>query len=136
MNAPTPQKPESVTDWHQWVSALAGPVLFAVYFTAVYMFGEFYCRIGLFDFTIGGMSSVALGTLLSTVVTLGLMTYAGFVSFRVWWRTGDKDLPEWEREEEADRARFLGLAGMVTNGIFFVVTIGVAVAAFALRPCF
>ena len=130
-----PHENTPVSSRRQCFRLLAVPIVWMTHFVFLYMVDEFVCKIDFFTTEYFGLSVAAIMILLSTVATLAITGYAGWSSYRIWRSTNVEDQPEWQREREESRLRFMGLSGVLISGMFFLLTVGLAVAVIVLSPC-
>jgi hypothetical protein len=107
-----------------WFMLLSGPVVYIIYFLAVYILGEFGClsefrRVGIF-----GWSAVALGVLFLTLVAALITLGMAILSFIRWrgFRLGS--------EQDRGYPRFMTFVGTWLNGLFTVVILMTSVPMF------
>ncbi len=67
-----------------WLIFVSGPVIYSVYFLAVYVLGEFGCLAGIQQISLLGLNPVWLGIVVLTVAAVLVMLSIGIVSFRRW----------------------------------------------------
>lgn len=108
---------------------LLSPVIWGVYFTAVYLLIEAACSIGLLrDFV------VSL-TLILMVPTLGLVLFAGYKSQQLQ-NAETTIIADPESEENIEETlRFAARVGLWLSGLFVILTLGVGTTALVLQPC-
>jgi hypothetical protein len=96
-----------------WFSLLGGPIVYSVYFMAVYFLGEVACRVALGGVTLFGLNGISFWTAILTVVAALIAAYGGFTAYRNWQRTRrDED----QRLEES--ASLMAFIGMWLSGLF------------------
>ncbi|MCA9973927.1 MAG: hypothetical protein KC425_27130 [Anaerolineales bacterium] len=103
----------------QWLGFIASPVVWTVYFVTVYVLDEAACKL-----TLLAPTAVFPITSLLTLLTLGIIAYAGALAYRAW-REGDDE----------GSGRFLGWAGLLLCALFALVTVATWGAAWVLMPC-
>ena len=95
-----------------WIRWLAGPVVWTVYFMAVYLLVEAACELVVVTET-----AVFPITLVLTVITLALIAAAGYQSWH------------------SDRDNFANKGSIFLNALFFFLTLAVIVSVWVLTPC-
>jgi hypothetical protein len=77
------------------------------------------------------MTLIRLATLL---FLLGVLM-ATLVCWREWNRLGGTSPPPERERDEVGRTRFLGLLGMMSGALFFLIILGQGIATFMINPC-
>lgn len=67
-----------------------------------------------------------------TLLTLGIVLFGGFLSWRVWQQTGKKQVKE---NPTLARSYFLGVVGMFASLLFTLVIIAQWLPGFFFNPC-
>ena len=113
-----------------WFLFLAGPVIYAVYFLAVYTLGEFGCLAGIQQVNVLGVSSIHVGVVLLTILAAFATISVGTLAYRRWRRyhTGPAAPDE-------DDPKFMLFEGTWLNGIFTVVIVATAVPMLLGSAC-
>ena len=96
-----------------WIGFLAGPVIYIVYFIAVWALGEFGCLAGIQQLTLYGQNPIRLGVLALTVVAALVTLIIGIVAFRRW-----RQLREAPEQNGGNYAKFMSFVGAWLNGFF------------------
>jgi hypothetical protein len=99
-----------------WVSFLTGPVVYIVYFIAVWALGEFGCVAGIQQLTLFGQNPIRLGVLVLTAIAALLTLIIGIVSLRRW-----RQLREAPGRNGGNYAQFMSFVGAWLNGFFTLV---------------
>lgn len=102
-----------------WIGFLGGPVVWSLYFVLVYSHDEAACNLN-----VVAPSTVFPVATLFGVLSLGLIGASLYLSYLAW-RLG----------EGQEQARFAGLAGLVMNGLFVLMTVAVWAITWVLPPC-
>ena len=95
--------------WRRW---LTGPIVWTVYFMAVYLLVEAAC-----EMVVLGETAVLPVTLLLTFITLALIAAAGYQAWRI------------------DDDTFVNKSSVWLNTLFLLLTLAVGVAVLVLKPC-
>ena len=107
-----------------WAGALIGPVTFLVLLQVNYLLVMWTC------------SAQAAGRWplhLASLLGLGAVAYAGWLSYRNSERTG-RALED-EGGGAVPRSRFLSTLGLMTSTLFFYVVLAMWVTTFLMSPC-
>jgi integral membrane sensor domain MASE1 len=105
---------ESKRERLTWVYLLTPPVAWTVYFMLVYLLVEAVCKLE------RGEAAVLPVTLIFTLITLLLIGYTSYRAYRQ------------QQDQQQDFASF----GSITLGLLFILlTLGVGLTVFVLRPC-
>lgn len=113
---------------------LAGPVVWSVYFLAVYAVGEFGCLSGALAGTVAGLPLVSVMVMAATLAALlvlawaGWRTYAGWRRARAWRATG-------EPANQPGRTQFLEAGALILLALFSAAVLLTGVPMLVLRPC-
>jgi hypothetical protein len=107
-----------------WLVLLGGPLAWATYFTAGYLFLETACRRLTPVSDILGMPWPSLVVILLTIATLIVIAYTGRYAYICWQQP---DGPEY--------SRFIAQLGTLLCGLFAFVTLLTGLSALALAPC-
>jgi heme/copper-type cytochrome/quinol oxidase subunit 2 len=112
-----------------WTMLLSGPVVYTVYFLAVWVLSEFGCLSGLQRVGLFGWSAVALGIVVLTAIAALIIVTMGILSVVRWreFRTGT--------ELQRGFPRFMTFVGAWLNGIFAVVVILTGVSMYIGEFC-
>lgn len=96
-----------------WFIFLAGPVVYAIYFLAVYVLGEFGCFAGIQRLSVLGISPIRLGVMVLTLIAALATLSTGLTAFRRWRR-----LHQGEADPDEDDPKFMLFVGLWLNGLF------------------
>jgi hypothetical protein len=107
----------------QWTGLLAAPAAWALQMQVGYTLVPWVCA----------HDAQAVSLHVITVVALLLSAAGAFISWRSWRKAGQ----EWPRDEggAVGRSRFMGVLGLLTSAIFFLLILMQGVASFILHPC-
>ncbi len=111
-----------------WVSLLAGPVLYMVYFFVGYMLAEAACAVDFWQspvLNVPGWILVEIGLTLLTVVSILL---AGRQAWHTWQRTQHQAVEE-------SSIRFMAFGTLFFVPLFVFVTLVTGIALIVLQPC-
>ncbi len=67
-----------------WQGLLAGPIIYALYFIAVYLLAEAACRTGLLAGTVGGLPLLSVTILIITLAAALCTLVNGLSNYRRW----------------------------------------------------
>jgi len=119
-----------------WLSMLSGPIIYSVYFLAGYLFVEITCRAGLLQFQLWGMSMISIVVLVLTLLALALTLFVGFLAYRRWQQTEERDATSVEHGRLAEGPeQFMTFAGFLLNGLFAAIILLTGIPALLLSPC-
>jgi hypothetical protein len=107
-----------------WLGLLAGPLAWATYFTAGYLFLETACRHATPIANVVGLAWPSLVIVLLTIATLLLIAYAGRYTYH-WWLQAD--VPEY--------GRFMAQAGTLLSALFALIVLLTGLPVLFLPPC-
>lgn len=111
---------------------LIAPVLWMIYFVAVYSVQGAGCAAGWAETGGGGPLSLALAAL--TLVVAGTIAAAGIWSFRAW-RTLLREMEKEQRNVLHVRSAFMAYGALLHAGLFFVATLWSGIPILMLEPC-
>jgi hypothetical protein len=133
--APTPEtsntrRPAAPQHRLWWLRLLAGPIIYAIFFTLAYLAVEAACHTELLRFTVAGTNGI-------TVAVLAL-TAAAFVAVLVsllWniWRL--RRTPKRHDPEFGDTDRFIDEVGIMLNLLFALLVLATGMPALLIAPC-
>lgn len=105
-----------------WTGVLLAPIVWATQMEINYTLVPYACMTG---------HRVAL--YLVTLVALILAAMGGFISWRNWQEAGR----EWPSDagDARTRSRFMGVLGLLSSAIFFLVILAQGIPDFILHPC-
>ena len=122
-----PENDRRRTQWRLLTGLLTGPVIYSIYFMAVYLLVEAACQERLLQGTVGGLTGlqgVVFGlTVASVVITLALARFAA----RGGQIAGSTDAQH--------NQRFLVQAGLWLSGFFVAVTLVTGMPILFLEVC-
>lgn len=110
--------PEDAPSRRLFAVLLGGPVLWALHFVAVYLYGEAWCVAGGHDDVVLGLAEVDAVIALATVVATAGTAAVGLVAWRRWRGAGSE----------------LALAGLVLAGMSAFAILLLAASAMVLDP--
>jgi hypothetical protein len=111
-----------------WLSLLAGPILYMVYFFAGYMLAEAACQLEFWQrslFGLPGWVAVEMGL---TMVTIALIILAGNQALRYWRATH-------HTPAENGTGQFLAFGGLFLAPLFIYITLITGIFMIVLQPC-
>jgi len=122
-----PENDSRRTQWRLLTGLLAGPVVYAIYFMAVYLLVEAACREGLLQGTawgLTGLQGVVVGlTVVSVAITFALARYAA------------RDGQQANSTDAQRNHRFLAQAGLWLSYFFVVVTLVTGMPVLFIAVC-
>lgn len=107
---------------------VAPPIIWIIYFMAVYLIAEAGCAMEMLDDGLLGLQGVNAITIVATVASVGAI---GFFTVRSWKRLRRAD----RESDSANQDRSLGLMGVLSGAFFIVASIYVGVPALVIAPC-
>lgn len=111
---------------------LTPPVLWALYFVAIYSIHGMVCAGGFEGVLINVATLASVIVLITLIVFLG-QAVVGYWAYRVWRNIARR--PEADERDPLVRASFLTYAALLNAGLFMVATVWVGVPALMLEPC-
>lgn len=122
--------PENDTWRNQWrllTGLLGGPVVYSLYFMAVYLLVEAACRETLLQGTMWGLTGLQAAVLGLTLVAVVITLALAFLTYPDEQNIGS--------EEARRNRRFMAQAGLWLSGFFVVVTVVTGVPILVLTLC-
>jgi ribose/xylose/arabinose/galactoside ABC-type transport system permease subunit len=116
------QAEQATTPKGMWLLIVAAPVIVAIQMQINFVLVSLACT---------AHRRVALYVV--TAVALLLTIATGWIAVSVWRRVGT----EWpaERDDLADRVRFISVLGMLSSGMSFLVILAQGIATIQFDPC-
>jgi hypothetical protein len=115
-----------------WLLLLAGPVLWALHFMAVYLVAEAACSAGDSTAEVLGLPWLSFVTVVATVVAAAATLILSVVAWR-YWRARTDDPTGWIAGDERNAG--LALGGFLLGLMFTVAILFVGLPAAFLDPC-
>ncbi len=110
--------------WRVLFGYLGGAVAWALHLGIGYALVQVACLTG-----------TAIGIHIVTLIALLITIAAGLVSYGIWQRSRGHESETGEGEWSWRRNSFLGLSGMLMNGLFVLAILYAGIPAFFLDPC-
>ncbi|MEZ4869102.1 MAG: hypothetical protein R3C14_47715 [Caldilineaceae bacterium] len=112
-----------------WLGLLAGPLIYALYFTAGYLLAEAACRTSFLNATVNSFSAL-LVVVEGVTILAGLMTLAAAgYGYRLWRRHQD------EQEHAGGALPFMAFGGLLLSLLFMVMIVVTGVAVAFINLC-
>jgi len=105
-----------------WTGVLLAPIVWATQMEINYLLVPYAC-----------MSGHRVALYLVTLVALVVAATGGFVAWRNWQEAGG-ELPD-DAGDARTRSRFMGVLGLLTSAMFFLVILAQGIPDFILHPC-
>jgi heme/copper-type cytochrome/quinol oxidase subunit 2 len=130
---PSPPPPKARQISTEWVTLLAGPLVWTVYFLVGYTAAEFGCRGLWLSGQIGGLQAIRVVVLVLTVLALAV---SAWLFWRTWrrWRALRPD-PDAALTRAEERQRFMVLGGLLLGGLFTLAIVLTGIPALILEGC-
>nr|AGC71490.1 hypothetical protein [uncultured bacterium A1Q1_fos_1880] len=116
--------------WSLWFGLMGGPVVYTLYFLAVYFLGEAACLADLLRYRVLGLEAIAFWVLLLTVVAAAMIGYGAWLAYGNWQQTDDRS-----GDDGASYAAFMAFVGLWLSGLFTVLTVATGLPALFLVLC-
>lgn len=116
--------------WSLWFGLMGGPVVYSLYFLAVYFLGEAACLADLLRYRVLGLEAIAFWVLLLTVVTAVVIGYGAWLAYGNWQQTTAQT-----PDDGASYAAFMAFVGLWLSGLFTVLTVATGLPALFLVLC-
>lgn len=115
-----------------WFGLFGAPTLWVIHFLVLYAVTEAACPTGLNRLILLGMNGLVASTLLITLLALAGVVAASLAA-RSLWRAARSEV---DREHITNTRRgYMGLAGMLLGGLFFLVIVMESIPVFVLPAC-
>lgn len=111
-----------------WVSLLAGPVFYMIYFFIGYMLAEAACRLAFWQAPVLGLPSWVVVEMGLTMVTIAAIGVAGNIALRHWRDTR-------QQPSENSTVHFMAFGGIVLAPLFIYITLITGIFMLVLQPC-
>ena len=109
---------------------MGGPVVYTLYFLAVYFLGEAACLADLLRYRVLGLEAIAFWVLLLTVVTAMIIGYGAWLAYGNWQQTQAHSA-----DDGASYPAFMAFVGVWLSGLFAVLTVATGLPALFLVLC-
>ena len=122
--------PENDTRRGQWrllTGLLAGPVVYSLYFMAIYLLVEAACREALLQGELWGLNALRVAVVGLTIAAVVIMLALTFLTYPGGRHTG--------REDARRNQRFMAQTGLWLSGFFVVVTLVTGIPILVLELC-
>ena len=116
--------------WSLWFGLMGGPVVYSLYFLAVYFLGEAACLADLLRYRVLGLEAIAFWVLLLTVVAAAIIGYGTWLAYGNWQQTTAQT-----PDDGASYAAFMAFVGLWLSGLFIVLTVATGLPALFLVLC-
>ena len=116
--------------WSLWFGLMGGPVVYSLYFLAVYFLGEAACLADLLRYRVLGLEAIAFWVLLLTVVTAVVIGYGAWLAYGNWQQTTAQT-----PDDGASYAAFMAFVGLWLSALFTVLTVATGLPALFLVLC-
>lgn len=116
--------------WSLWFGLMGGPVVYTLYFLAVYFLGEAACLADLLRYRVLGLEAIAFWVLLLTVVAAAIIGYGAWLAYGNWQQTDKRSA-----DDGASYAAFMAFVGLWLSGLFTLLTVATGLPALFLVLC-
>lgn len=116
--------------WSLWFGLMGGPVIYTLYFLAVYFLGEAACLADLLRYRVLGLEAIAFWVLLLTGATAVVIGYGAWLAYGNWQQTQAQIA-----DDGASYAAFMAFVGLWLSGLFTVLTLATGLPALFLVLC-
>lgn len=116
--------------WSLWFGLMGGPVVYTLYFLAVYFLGEAACLADLLRYRVLGLEAIAFWVLLLTVVAAAIIGYGTWLAYGNWQQTTAQT-----PDDGASYAAFMAFVGLWLSGLFTLLTVATGLPALFLVLC-
>lgn len=116
--------------WSLWFGLMGGPVVYTLYFLAVYFLGEAACLADLLRYRVLGLEAIAFWVLLLTVVAAAIIGYGAWLAYGNWQQTTAQT-----PDDGASYAAFMAFVGLWLSGLFTLLTVATGLPALFLVLC-
>lgn len=120
--------------WSLWFGLAGGPIIYSVYFLAVYFLGEAACMADLLRYRLLGLEAITFWVLLLTLVAAALTGYGTWLAYHHWRATRNPVGQEAGREQRSYQP-FMAFIGLWLSGLFTVVILLTGLPALFLVLC-
>jgi hypothetical protein len=104
----------------QWTGLLAGPFAWGLHMQANYALVPWVCKNG---------SEIIIH--LVTILALAITAVGAFAAWRSWQEGRETDVDD----AALSRTSFMGMLGLLTSGMFFLVIIAQEIPSYFFHPC-
>lgn len=111
-----------------WLSVLAGPILYMVYFFAGYMLAEAACQLEFWQASVFGLPGWVAVEMGLTMMTIAVIILAGNQALRYWRATR-------HTSAENGTGQFLAFGGLFLAPLFIYITLITGIFMIVLQPC-
>lgn len=120
--------------WSLWFGLMGGPVVYSLYFLAVYFLAEAACMADLLRYRLLGLEAISFWVLLLTLVAAALTGYGTWLAYHIWCETRN---PVGQGAGQAQRSYqpFMAFIGLWLSGLFTVVILLTGLPALFLVLC-
>lgn len=116
--------------WSLWFGLMGGPVVYTLYFLAVYFLGEAACIADLLRYRVLGLEAISFWVLLLTVAAAVMIGYGAWLAYGNWQQTQART-----PDVGASYAAFMAFVGLWLSGLFTVLTVATGLPALFLVLC-
>ena len=116
-----------------WFGLAAGPLVWALYHMLVYAVVSLACKWNMFQWQVLGLSGARFILIALTLVSVGVVAYAGWLSWRGWQRLRGETTRE--GDPPGGRFSFMAFLGLLLSGLFTVTIVVTGVPALVLDLC-
>lgn len=116
--------------WSLWFGLMGGPVVYTLYFLAVYFLGEAACLADLLRYRVLGLEAIAFWVLLLTVVTAAIIGYGAWLAYGNW-----QQAQAHSADDGASYAAFMAFVGLWLSALFIGLTVATGLPALFLVLC-
>lgn len=124
--------------WRIWVLFLAGPTIWFLHFSVVYLAAEWLCKVADVDGRLLGLPAVSALTVIATLIAVAVILALAVPAYRRW-RTDEPDPAETDDPSAGAAAeghdRALMFAGFILGLLFALAVLMVGLPAVWLQPC-
>lgn len=113
-----------------WWGLLGGPTVYSLHFLFVYLLVEVACNAGLLRFQLWGLTGVAFGIAVATVVAFLTTAYGTLVAYGNW-----RYFSNGQEERHEGYQEFMSLVGIWLNGLFAALILLTGFPALLLPVC-
>ena len=98
-----------------WFGFMGGPVIYSLYFLAVYFLGEAACMADLLRYRVLGLEAIAFWVVLLTLVAAAVTGYGTWLAYHNWRQTRAGAGPD-----RSSYQPFMAFTGLWLSGLFTV----------------
>lgn len=120
--------------WSLWFGLVGGPIIYSVYFLAVYWLAEAACMADLLRYRLLGLEAISFWVLLLTLVAAALTGYGTWLAHHIW-RATRNPVEQGGGQEQRSYQPFMAFIGLWLSGLFTVVILLTGLPALFLVLC-